>query len=110
MLRTKKSSRKIWKEWMYDNSSVFPFDIQSEELSVYSFREPPLKICTAEEIIDDNSVVISTPGHLDQLVRVATFVDRDLLEPGCTVIAKEQVYFSQPFFHCVDWLCGGNYP
>lgn len=59
---------------------------------MYSIREPPLKICTAEEIIDDDHVVISTPGHLDQLVKVATFVDRDLLEPGCTVITKDQVH------------------
>ena len=59
---------------------------------MYSIREPPLNICTAEEIIDDDHVVISTPGHLDQLVKVATFVDRDLLEPGCTVITKDRVY------------------
>ena len=61
---------------------------------MYSIREPPLKICTAEEIIDDDHVIISLRGVLEYLVGVASFVDRDLLEPGVSALITTNVPFS----------------
>ena len=41
-----------------------------------------------DEIIDEDHVIISIRGVLQYLVGVASFVDRDLLEPNCSVLVN----------------------
>ena len=63
-------------------------------MTVQSIRGSPLQICTVEEIIDDDHVIISLRGVLEYLVGVASFVDRDLLEPGVSALITTNVPFS----------------
>ena len=57
-------------------------------MTIESIRGSPLNICTVEEIIDEDHVIISLRGVLQYLVGVASFVDRDLLEPNCSVLVN----------------------
>lgn len=75
-------------DWFYDE--------QENELTIESIRGSPLNICTVEEIIDEDHVIISLRGVLQYLVGVASFVDRDLLEPNCSVLVNPIVLH---FFH-----------
>lgn len=68
-------------------------------MTVQSIRGSPLSICTVEEIVDDDHVIISFRGISEYLVGVASFVDRDLLEPGATVLVTSNVHFPS-FSHC----------
>ena len=67
-------------DWFYDE--------QENELTIESIRGSPMNICTVEEIIDEDHVIISLRGVLQYLVGVASFVDRDLLEPNCSVLVN----------------------
>lgn len=57
-------------------------------MTIESIRGSPLNICTVDEIIDEDHVIISIRGVLQYLVGVASFVDRDLLEPNCSVLVN----------------------
>ena len=57
-------------------------------MTIESIRGSPLNICTVDEIIDDDHVIIRIRGVLQYLVGVASFVDRDLLEPNCSVLVN----------------------
>ena len=66
---------------------------EKDEITIESIRGSPLTICTVEEIIDDDNVIISIKGILEYLVGVASFVDRDLLEPGVSVFVTNTSMF-----------------
>ena len=66
---------------------------ENDEITIESIRGSPLTICTVEEIIDDDNVIISIKGILEYLVGVASFVDRDLLEPGVSVFVTNTSMF-----------------
>ena len=53
---------------------------------VNELRGSPMNIGTLEEIIDDDHAIISTPSTSDHYVTILSFVDKDLLEPGCSVL------------------------
>jgi 26S proteasome regulatory subunit T2 len=46
----------------------------------------PIMLGTMEEIVDDGHCIVSTPHTGETYVSVLSIVDRDLLEPGCTVL------------------------
>lgn len=69
----------------------FTDHLQDDELTIDSIRGSPLNICTVEEIVDDDHVIVSSQGILEYLVGVASIVDRDLLEPGCSVLVNPLV-------------------
>ncbi|KAK8813851.1 hypothetical protein WA556_000422, partial [Blastocystis sp. ATCC 50177/Nand II] len=66
---------------------------EENELTIESIRGSPLTISTVEEIVDDDHVIISIRGILEYLVGVASFVDRDLLEPGVSVLVNSLSMF-----------------
>jgi 26S proteasome regulatory subunit T2 len=53
--------------------------------SIEQIRGSPLSVGTLEEIIDDNHAIISTYGP-EYYVSILSIVDKDLLEPGCSVL------------------------
>lgn len=57
-----------------------------ERTTVESLRGSPVLLGTLEEIIDDDHAIISTPITSDYYVNIMSFVDKDQLEPGCTVL------------------------
>lgn len=64
---------------------------QGERLKVDELRGSPMCIGTLEEIIDDNHAIVSSAIGPEYYVPILSFVDKDLIEPGCTVLLKEKL-------------------
>ncbi|AFN83407.1 26S proteasome regulatory subunit 4 [Encephalitozoon romaleae SJ-2008] len=58
----------------------------SQKHVVEQLRGSPLSVGTLEEFIDDHHGIITTGVGLEYYVNIMSFVDKDLLEPGCTVL------------------------
>lgn len=54
-------------------------------------RGTPMAVGTLEEIIDDNHAIVSTSVGSEYYVNMLSFVDKDLIEPGCTVLLNNKV-------------------
>merc|ERR1719494_1766620 len=66
---------------------------QEEERSkVDDLRGTPMSVGTLEEIIDDNHAIVSTSVGSEHYVSILSFVDKDLLEPGCSVLLNHKVH------------------
>ena len=50
-----------------------------------------MAVGTLEEIIDDNHAIVSTSVGSEYYVNMLSFVDKDLIEPGCTVLLNNKV-------------------
>jgi 26S proteasome regulatory subunit T2 len=59
---------------------------QEERTRVDDLRGSPMTVGSLEEIIDDDHVIVSSPTGPEYYVSVMSFVDKDLLEPGCSVL------------------------
>jgi 26S proteasome regulatory subunit T2 len=57
----------------------------------FHFRGSPMAVGTLEEIIDDNHAIVSTSVGSEHYVTIMSFVDKDQLEPGCTVLLNHKV-------------------
>lgn len=64
---------------------------QEERSKVDDIRGSPMAVGTLEEIIDENHAIVSTSVGSEYYVVIMTFVDKDLLEPGCTVLLNHKV-------------------
>ena len=58
-----------------------------------------MSVGTLEEVIDENHAIVSTSVGSEHYVSILSFVDKDLLEPGCTVLMNHKVgeVLSLPF-------------
>ena len=59
---------------------------EEESTKVEDIRGSPMAVGTLEEIIDDDHAIISTASGPEFYVSIMSFVDKDLLEPGCSVL------------------------
>ena len=59
---------------------------EEDRSRVDDLRCSPMAVGTLEEIIDDDHAIISTPSGPEFYVSIMSFVDKDLLEPGCQVL------------------------
>ncbi|KAI8064774.1 P-loop containing nucleoside triphosphate hydrolase protein [Gongronella butleri] len=59
---------------------------QEERTRVDDLRGSPMSCGTLEEIIDDDHVIVSSATGPEYYVYVMSFVDKDSLEPGCSVL------------------------
>lgn len=57
-----------------------------ERSKVDDLRGSPMQVGTLEEIIDDDHAIVSSSTGSDQYVSILSIVDKDLLEPGCSVL------------------------
>lgn len=87
-------------------SSFVPFVLQSERAKVDDIRGTPLSVGTLEEMIDDNHAIVSSTHGPEYYVSVMSFVNQDLLEPGCSVLLHNKVV-SEPYLY--QYLFG-TYP
>lgn len=62
----------------------------TEKNLVNQIRGTPLDIGTLEEFIDDNHVIVSTGLGPEYFVYVHSFVDKDVLEPGCSLLLNHR--------------------
>ena len=58
----------------------------------YNFRGTPMSVGSLEEIIDDNHAIVSTSVGSEHYVSILSFVDKDQLEPGCSVLLNHKVH------------------
>lgn len=56
-----------------------------------SIRDSPIQIGTFEELIDDHHAIVSQNETNEQYVCILSFVDRDLLVLGCSVLMHYKV-------------------
>lgn len=83
-----------------------------------------MAVGTLEEIIDDNHAIVSTSVGSEYYVNMLSFVDKDLIEPGCTVLLNNKVtvnsymykyptcrsslcthtMYMHPFLHCTMYM------
>lgn len=59
-----------------------------------------MSVGTLEEIIDDNHAIVSTSVGSEHYVSILSFVDKDMLEPGCTVLLNHKVTIRYFYLHC----------
>jgi 26S proteasome regulatory subunit T2 len=59
---------------------------QEERSRVDDLRGSPMGVGTLEEIIDDNHAIVSAATGPEYYVSIMSFVDKDVLEPGCSVL------------------------
>ena len=59
---------------------------EEDRSKVDDLRGSPMAVGTLEEIIDDDHAIISTASGPESYVSIMSYVDKDLLEPGCQVL------------------------
>jgi len=59
---------------------------EADRSKVDDLRGSPMAIGTLEEIIDDDHAIISTASGPEFYVSIMSYVDKDLIEPGCQVL------------------------
>lgn len=73
--------------------------LKEERSKVDDLRGTPMSVGTLEEIIDDNHAIVSTSVGSEHYVSILSFVDKDLLEPGCSVLLNHKVLIVEEH-HC----------
>ncbi|CCX31127.1 26S protease-like protein regulatory subunit 4 [Pyronema domesticum] len=59
---------------------------EEERGRVDDMRGSPMGVGTLEEMIDDDHAIVSSTTGPEYYVSIMSFVDKDLLEPGCSVL------------------------
>lgn len=67
-----------------------PHEKDTSKMLLEQLRGSPLAIGTLEEFIDDDHAIVSSGMGLEYYSLIMSFVDKDLLEPGCTVILNNK--------------------
>ena len=63
-----------------------------------------MAVGTLEEIIDDNHAIVSNSVGSEYYVNILSFVDKDLIEPGCTVLLNNKVRCTRPIIWIMYYL------
>lgn len=72
-----------------DNSKE---DKEEEDFAkVEELRGTPMGVGTLEEIIDDNHAIVSSAIGPEYYVNILSFVDKEQIQPGCTVLMHNKV-------------------
>jgi 26S proteasome regulatory subunit T2 len=61
-----------------------------ERSKVDDLRGTPMGVGTLEEIIDDKHAIVSSSTGPDYYVPIMSFVDQDLIEPGCSILTHHK--------------------
>merc|ERR1719399_1799943 len=61
-------------------------DENDERKKLDEIRGTPMDVGTLEEFIDENHVIVSTAMGPEYYVNLLSFVDRNAIEPGCTIL------------------------
>lgn len=64
---------------------------EEEREKVDELRGTPMVVGTLEEIIDDNHAIVSSSAGSEYYVSMLSFVDKDQLEPNCSVLLHNKV-------------------
>jgi len=90
-------------EFIRNQELLKPQDQRDEEerAKVDELRGRPMAVGSLEEIIDDNHAIVSTSMGSEHYVSMLSFVDKDLIEPNCTVLLHHK-------FHAVIGVLGDD--
>uniref|UniRef100_A0A2K5EGE1 26S proteasome regulatory subunit 4 n=1 Tax=Aotus nancymaae TaxID=37293 RepID=A0A2K5EGE1_AOTNA len=82
------------KEFIRNQEQMKPLEEKQEEerSKVDDLTGTLMSVGTLEEIIDDNHAIVSTSVGSEHYVSILSFVDKDLLEPGCSVLLNHEVH------------------
>ncbi|CAD7688419.1 unnamed protein product [Nyctereutes procyonoides] len=75
-----------------DAVSKLPLVTPHTQCQLKLLKGTPMSVGTLEEIIDDNHAIVSTSVGSEHYVSILSFVDKDLLEPGCAVLLNHKVH------------------
>jgi 26S proteasome regulatory subunit T2 len=64
---------------------------QEERSRVDDLRGSPMNVGSLEEIIDDDHAIVSSSTGPEYYVNILSFVDKDILEPGCSILMHHKV-------------------
>eukprot|EP00184_Porphyridium_aerugineum_P008103 CAMPEP_0184692940 /NCGR_PEP_ID=MMETSP0313-20130426/1254_1 /TAXON_ID=2792 /ORGANISM="Porphyridium aerugineum, Strain SAG 1380-2" /LENGTH=439 /DNA_ID=CAMNT_0027150861 /DNA_START=114 /DNA_END=1433 /DNA_ORIENTATION=+ len=80
-------------EFIRNQEKVRPSELRTEEerMKVEEIRGTPLAVGNLEEIVDDNHAIVSSAIGPEYYVNICSFVDKDQLEPGSTVLLHNKV-------------------
>merc|ERR1712076_172075 len=81
-------------EFIRNQERLKPQEVKQEEerSKVDDLRGTPMSVGSLEEIIDDNHAIVSTSVGSEHYVSILSFVDKDLMEPGCSVHLNHKVH------------------
>ncbi|CAG0896429.1 unnamed protein product [Cyprideis torosa] len=81
-------------EFIKNQEKLKPQEERNEEerSRVDDLRGTPMSVGNLEEIIDDNHAIVSTSVGAEHYVSILSFVDKDQLEPGCSVLLNHKVH------------------
>merc|ERR1719326_2694311 len=81
-------------EFIRNQERLKPQDEKNEEerSQVETLRGSPMAVGSLEEIIDENHAIVSTSVGSEHYVSILSFVDKDQLEPGCSVLLNHKVH------------------
>ena len=66
-------------------------EINEENIKlVNEYRGAPIDIETLYEVLDDDTAIVGTSTSLQYVVPIFSFVDKNLLEPGCQVLVTDK--------------------
>lgn len=79
-------------EFVQNQERLKPTDdkIAEERSKVDDMRGSPMTVGTLEEIIDDDHAIVSASSGPEYYVSIRSFVDKDLLEPGTSVLLHQR--------------------
>lgn len=79
--------------------------VQEERLKVDELRGSPMGVGNLEEIIDDNHAIVSSSVGPEYYVNIMSFVDKDALEPGCSVLLHHKVCVRKKEMSAISTSC-----
>lgn len=79
-------------EFVQNQENLRPAEdkIAEERSKVDDMRGSPMSLGTLEELIDDDHAIVSSASGPEYYVSIRSFVDKDALEPGCTVLLHQK--------------------
>lgn len=80
-------------EFLTNQETLKPHE-ENEQKHVEEMEEirgTPMSVGTLEEIIDETHAIVSSARGPEYYVNITSFVDKDQIEPGCTVLMHNKV-------------------
>jgi 26S proteasome regulatory subunit T2 len=65
-------------------------EFKEDRLKVDDIRGTPMALGSLEEIIDDSHCIVSANAGSEYYVNIMSFVDKESLEPGCTLLLNQK--------------------
>eukprot|EP00008_Paramoeba_atlantica_P004559 CAMPEP_0201487696 /NCGR_PEP_ID=MMETSP0151_2-20130828/15168_1 /ASSEMBLY_ACC=CAM_ASM_000257 /TAXON_ID=200890 /ORGANISM="Paramoeba atlantica, Strain 621/1 / CCAP 1560/9" /LENGTH=444 /DNA_ID=CAMNT_0047872819 /DNA_START=107 /DNA_END=1441 /DNA_ORIENTATION=- len=81
-------------EFVQNQERLKPTEEKAEEerSKVEDLRSTPMGVGSLEEVIDDSHAIVSSSMGPEHYVAIMSFVDKDQIEPGCSVLTHHKVH------------------